>query len=799
MSSHPSDQRLATVVHERMTLPPILTDGEITPKVIRDFESHCSTYFLNAKGGVTEEQKVTRIMGCFQNDLVDDWTQVEKTRLLALTFEEFMKEFRERWLPPNWEQAVRTQMLNTRLSPSQRFQPWAAQILSHNVSLRNTQSHMTDAQLRTQLEAALDEELRALAAEEGCDDISGLREWMLKVTDIDNRRQRERKRLAEFFDLSMRAAKRQNIGPQASGSRNSTTTSYWNSFNREGSSSSSSTNTYPPKLTENKRKLLHEHEGCLKCRMFYVPHCANKCTITLSGKDYKERTLQDALRAKNTKGSARPPPIASITELPSETPSAPDLVAALFPPSTSIGSDFDTADTPDTSLSSVSAVPPLEEKHLTWDCTLTNNSDHLWIKVRALIDSGAHLVLIRPDIVTRLHLPILPLPHAEKVSVAIGNEQATQTITNYVLIQPTAPIGGFSSTPLHAVITPGLCMPLILGLPFLTQNKIVCNYAKRECLVTTITPPYNLLNNALPKKIDIDVITAVFERAQTLTIDEELLAREKELRTKFSSVFEPPPHFDELRREPLARIRLKDPNKEIKSRNYPCPRKWKEAWHTLLQQHLDAGRIRPSSASAGSGAFIIPKADPSVLPRWVNDYRQLNANTITDSFPIPLINDILADLATGRYFATIDMTNSFFQTRMHPNDIPLTAVNTPWGLYEWAVMPMGIKNAPAIQQRRVTEALRPWIGRLCHVYIDNIGIWSRTLKEHTANVSTILQALADHKLYCNPKKTKLFSTEIRFLGHRVSGRGIEVDEGKADRVKNWPWPINAKQVRGFLG
>ena len=157
--------------------------------------------------------------------------------------------------------------------------------------------------------------------------------------------------------------------------------------------------------------------------------------------------------------------------------------------------------------------------------------------------------------------------------------------------------------------------------------------------------------------------------------------------------FEPLPHVNELPMEPVTRIRLKDPNHTIKSCNNPCPRKWKEAWHTLLRQHLDAGQIHPSSAPAGCGAFIIPKADPTVLPQWVNDYHQLNMNTVTDSFPILLVNEILSDCAQGKIFATLDMTNSFFQTRMHPDDIALTAVNTPWGLYEWVVMPMGIKNA----------------------------------------------------------------------------------------------------------
>ena len=142
------------------------------------------------------------------------------------------------------------------------------------------------------------------------------------------------------------------------------------------------------------------------------------------------------------------------------------------------------------------------------------------------------------------------------------------------------------------------------------------------------------------------------------------------------------------------------------------------------------------------------------------------------------------------------MMNSFFQTRMHPDHIHLTAVNTPLGLYEWMVMPMGLKNAPAIHQRRVTAALRHLIGKFCHIYLDDIVIWSNSLEEHEQNVCAVMDAA---RLYVNPDKTHLFCTEIDFLGHHISTRGIEADNKKVDRILNWPQPKNASEVRGFLG
>lgn len=136
---------------------------------------------------------------------------------------------------------------------------------------------------------------------------------------------------------------------------------------------------------------------------------------------------------------------------------------------------------------------------------------------------------------------------------------------------------------------------------------------------------------------------------------------------------------------------------------------------------------------------------------------------------------------------------------MHPEDIPLTAVSTPLGLYEWLVMPMGLRNAPSIHQRRVTAVLHRYIGRICHIYLDDIVIWSNSVDEHERNVRCILQALKEAKLYINPKKCKLFCTEIKFLGHTISHKGIEADEGKADRILNWPQPTSPQEARSFLG
>ena len=140
---------------------------------------------------------------------------------------------------------------------------------------------------------------------------------------------------------------------------------------------------------------------------------------------------------------------------------------------------------------------------------------------------------------------------------------------------------------------------------------------------------------------------------------------------------------------------------------------------------MNAGQLQPSNSAHASLAFLMLKADLNDLPQWVNNYQVLNTNTVLDAFPLPWVDDILANCAQATIWSALDMTNSFFRTLMNPDDIWKTTVTTPFGLYEWVVMPIELHNSSPIHQHQVTTALRHLIENICHIYVDDVIIWSK--------------------------------------------------------------------------
>ena len=99
----------------------------------------------------------------------------------------------------------------------------------------------------------------------------------------------------------------------------------------------------------------------------------------------------------------------------------------------------------------------------------------------------------------------------------------------------------------------------------------------------------------------------------------------------------------------------------------------------------------------------------------------------------------------------------------------------------------------------MNATLCTFIGKICHIYIDNIVIWSNTVAEHVKHINMIMKALTAAKLFCNLKKCDFFLMEMDFLGHHISARGIEPNTSKVQKILDWPVPANSTEVWAFLG
>ncbi|MEE4246960.1 MAG: pol polyprotein, partial [Kangiellaceae bacterium] len=217
----------------------------------------------------------------------------------------------------------------------------------------------------------------------------------------------------------------------------------------------------------------------------------------------------------------------------------------------------------------------------------------------------------------------------------------------------------------------------------------------------------------------------------------------------------------------------------------------------LVKEMLDKGVIQPSSSPWASPVVLVKKKDGN--PRFCVDYRQLNALTKPDAYPMPRIDDTIDALAGNSLFSALDLQAGFWQVEMDKVDKEKTAFLCQQGLYEFNVMPFGLRNAPATFQRLMQLVLNGLLWEMCLVYVDDVIVMGRNLEEHNERLRCVLTRLIDANLKLKPAKCRLAMNELNVLGYRVSAEGVSVDDSKFDAVRNWPVPADAKQVRGFLG
>ena len=153
---------------------------------------------------------------------------------------------------------------------------------------------------------------------------------------------------------------------------------------------------------------------------------------------------------------------------------------------------------------------------------------------------------------------------------------------------------------------------------------------------------------------------------------------------------------------------------------------------------LVAGVIEPSSSEWASPIVLVGKKDGTL--RFCIDYRRLNSESLADAYPMPRIDDLIDRLGKARYISTLDLTRGYWQVPMAKASRHLTAFTTPFGLFQFRVMPFGLQGAPATFQRLMDKVLQG-LEDYAAAYIDDLVIHSTTWEEHLTQIQTVFQRL----------------------------------------------------------
>ena len=280
---------------------------------------------------------------------------------------------------------------------------------------------------------------------------------------------------------------------------------------------------------------------------------------------------------------------------------------------------------------------------------------------------------------------------------------------------------------------------------------------------------------------------------------EEQAEQARSLLKEYHDIFSLEKHDMEHTNATEHKIVLKDPNTPpFKERfcRIPPPQLDKVREHLKLM--LDAGVIQPSNSLWCNAVVLVRKKDG--LLRFCIDFRKLNSLTVKDSHPLPRICKTLESLTGAAHFSTFYMNSGFWQVPMANESKQYTAFTLgSMGLCECESMPFGLCNAPPTFQRLMQNCLGELNLTYCLIYLGDVIVFSDTPDEHLRRMRVDFDRLREHGLKLKPSKCEVFKSEINYLAHHVSWKGVFPSKKNLESIAQCPPPDTYTKVKSFVG
>ncbi len=194
------------------------------------------------------------------------------------------------------------------------------------------------------------------------------------------------------------------------------------------------------------------------------------------------------------------------------------------------------------------------------------------------------------------------------------------------------------------------------------------------------------------------------------------------------------------------------------------------------------GIIRKSQSEYASPLVLVWKKNGDL--RICTDFRWLNAKTVKDAHPLPHQADALAALGGNVFFSTMDLTSGFYNVPLFEEHKKYTAFSSPFGLHEYNRLPQGLTNSPATFMRMMMSIFgdENFTSLLC--YLDDLMVFAPSERVALDRLELVFSRLSKHNLKLAPKKCMFLRRSVRFLGHVVTGNGVQTDPEKVKVISD---------------
>ncbi len=237
---------------------------------------------------------------------------------------------------------------------------------------------------------------------------------------------------------------------------------------------------------------------------------------------------------------------------------------------------------------------------------------------------------------------------------------------------------------------------------------------------------------------------------------------------------------------------------EMRQRIRQIPEAYKEEVSRMLNEMLENGVIeRVTESEFYSQLLIIRKKDGSL--RLCVDFRALNALTVRNRYPLPLIRELVAKLKGKRVLGVLDLSSGYWQAPLEPGSRKYTVFATTEGLFQFKRVAFGLCNAPAFFQHAIQTEVLGDLTEAAIVYIDDILVFGKDEEEFLENLDKVLGKLAEHGIIVKPSKCRLGVSSVEYLGMRITAETVEMTPDRKRAILDIAKPTTVTEMRSFLG